>query len=103
MGQKINPLGFRGCTIRSHHPLWFSQPKNYSESLQEDQRIIHFIKNDIQKNTRISSGVEGIACIDIQKGIDLVIIYMDFKGNNRKLALRNLTIIDESAKKILIL
>nr|YP_010126850.1 ribosomal protein S3 [Clerodendrum japonicum]YP_010744214.1 ribosomal protein S3 [Clerodendrum paniculatum]QPO06324.1 ribosomal protein S3 [Clerodendrum japonicum]QQY84703.1 ribosomal protein S3 [Clerodendrum japonicum]UPW99815.1 ribosomal protein S3 [Clerodendrum japonicum]WET56647.1 ribosomal protein S3 [Clerodendrum paniculatum] len=80
MGQKINPLGFRLGTTQSHHSLWFAQPKNYSEGLQEDQKIRDFIKNYIQKNIRISSGAEGIACIEIQKRIDLiqVIIFMGF-------------------------
>lgn len=80
MGQKINPLGFRLGTTQSHHSLWFAQPKNYSEGLQEDKKIRDCIKNYVQKNTRISSGVEGIARIEIQKRIDLiqVIIYMGF-------------------------
>nr|YP_010177007.1 ribosomal protein S3 [Wikstroemia canescens]YP_010177185.1 ribosomal protein S3 [Wikstroemia alternifolia]QSQ86693.1 ribosomal protein S3 [Wikstroemia canescens]QSQ86871.1 ribosomal protein S3 [Wikstroemia alternifolia] len=80
MGQKINPLGFRLGTTQSHHSLWFAQPKNYSEGLQEDKKIRDCIKTYVQKNTRISSGVEGIARIEIQKRIDLiqVIIYMGF-------------------------
>nr|QGA86489.1 ribosomal protein S3 [Duparquetia orchidacea] len=80
MGQKINPLGFRLGRTQSHHSLWFAQPKNYSESLQEDQKIRDCIKNYVQKNMRISSGVEGIARINIKKRIDLiqVIIYMGF-------------------------
>nr|YP_009163518.1 ribosomal protein S3 [Eugenia uniflora]AKU71515.1 ribosomal protein S3 [Eugenia uniflora] len=80
MGQKINPLGFRLGTTQGHHSIWFAQPKNYSEGLQEDQKIRNSIKNYIQKNMRISSGVEGIACIEIRKRIDLiqVIIYMGF-------------------------
>ena len=80
MGQKINPLGFRLGTTQGHHSLWFSQPKNYSESLQEDQKIRNFIKNYVQKNMITSSGVQGLARIDIQKGIDLikVIIFMGF-------------------------
>nr|YP_009409930.1 ribosomal protein S3 [Cressa cretica]ASJ65069.1 ribosomal protein S3 [Cressa cretica] len=80
MGQKINPLGFRLGTTQSSHSLWFSKPKNYSESLQEDQKIRDFIKNYVRKNMIISSGVAGIARIDIQKRIDLiqVIIFMGF-------------------------
>lgn len=80
MGQKINPLGFRLGTTQSHHSLWFAQPKNYSEGLQEDQKIRNCIKNYVQKNMRIYSGVEGIAQIEIQKRIDLiqVIIYIGF-------------------------
>nr|QWK48249.1 ribosomal protein S3 [Ulmus alata] len=81
MGQKINPLGFRLGTTQGHHSLWFTQPKNYSEDLQEDQQIRNGIKNYVQKNMKISSSVEGIACIQIQKRIDLiqVIIYMGFQ------------------------
>nr|WAL33499.1 ribosomal protein S3 [Hippophae rhamnoides]WAL33585.1 ribosomal protein S3 [Hippophae rhamnoides]WAL33671.1 ribosomal protein S3 [Hippophae rhamnoides]WAL33757.1 ribosomal protein S3 [Hippophae rhamnoides]WAL33843.1 ribosomal protein S3 [Hippophae rhamnoides] len=80
MGQKINPLGFRLGTTQSHHSIWFAQAKNYSEDLQEDQKIRNCIKNYVQKNTKISSNVEGVACIKIQKRIDLiqVIIYMGF-------------------------
>nr|YP_010284064.1 ribosomal protein S3 [Teucrium fruticans]UKO32822.1 ribosomal protein S3 [Teucrium fruticans] len=78
MGQKINPLGFRLGITQSHHSLWFAQPKNYSEGLQEDQKIRDFIKNYV--HMRISSGAEGIARIEIQKRIDLiqVIIFMGF-------------------------
>nr|YP_009312740.1 ribosomal protein S3 [Ranunculus occidentalis]AOV63617.1 ribosomal protein S3 [Ranunculus occidentalis] len=80
MGQKINPLGFRLGTTQSHHSVWFAQPKSYSEGLQEDKKIKDCIKNYVQKNRKISSGVEGIARIKIKKRIDLiqVIIYMGF-------------------------
>nr|YP_011010875.1 ribosomal protein S3 [Fagus orientalis]WPW48469.1 ribosomal protein S3 [Fagus orientalis]WPW48551.1 ribosomal protein S3 [Fagus orientalis] len=94
MGQKINPLGFRLGATQGHHSLWFAQPQKYSEGLQEDQKIRDCIKNYVQKNIKISSGVEGIACIEIQKRIDLiqVIIYMGFpkfliegKGSPRRI------------------
>nr|YP_009572478.1 ribosomal protein S3 [Nyctaginia capitata]YP_009776945.1 ribosomal protein S3 [Boerhavia diffusa]QBE87442.1 ribosomal protein S3 [Nyctaginia capitata]QJA27598.1 ribosomal protein S3 [Boerhavia diffusa] len=80
MGQKINPLGFRLGTTQDHYSLWFAQPKNYSEGLQEDQKIRDCIKNYVQKNTKTSLSVEGIAHIEIQKRIDLIqiIIYMGF-------------------------
>nr|WIL97670.1 ribosomal protein S3 [Flueggea virosa] len=80
MGQKINPLGFRLGTTQGHHSLWFAQPKNFSEGLQEDQKIRNCITNYVQKNIKISSGVEGIARIEIQKRIDVIqiIIYMGF-------------------------
>nr|QPZ50830.1 ribosomal protein S3 [Primula merrilliana]USG57481.1 ribosomal protein S3 [Primula wannanensis] len=80
MGQKINPLGFRLGTTQRHHSVWFSQPKNYSEGLDEDKKIRDYIKNYVQNNMRISSGIEGIARIEIQKRIDLiqVRIYMGF-------------------------
>nr|YP_010931541.1 ribosomal protein S3 [Oenothera speciosa]WKN51333.1 ribosomal protein S3 [Oenothera speciosa] len=80
MGQKINPLGFRLGTTQSHHSIWFAQPKDYSDGLQEDQKIRDCIKNYIQKNMKISSGGEGLARIEIRKRIDLihVKIYMGF-------------------------
>nr|YP_010856333.1 ribosomal protein S3 [Phoenix pusilla]WGM67945.1 ribosomal protein S3 [Phoenix pusilla]WGM68030.1 ribosomal protein S3 [Phoenix pusilla] len=80
MGQKINPLGFRLGTTQSHRSFWFAQTKNYSVSLQEDEKIRNCIKNYVQKNRRISSGFEGIARIGIQKRIDLiqVIIHIGF-------------------------
>nr|YP_010465340.1 ribosomal protein S3 [Flemingia macrophylla]QYB17954.1 ribosomal protein S3 [Flemingia macrophylla]UUL95821.1 ribosomal protein S3 [Flemingia macrophylla] len=80
MGQKINPLGFRLGTTQNHDSVWFAQPKNYSANIQEDKKIRDFIKNYIQKNIRVSSGVEGIGQIKIKKRIDLiqVIIYMGF-------------------------
>jgi small subunit ribosomal protein S3 len=80
MGQKINPLGFRLGTTQGHHSRWFAQQKNYSEGLQEDKKIRDSIKNYVQKNMKIASGVEGIARIEIEKKIDLiqVIIYMGF-------------------------
>nr|YP_010514016.1 ribosomal protein S3 [Lespedeza virginica]UXL85587.1 ribosomal protein S3 [Lespedeza virginica] len=80
MGQKINPLGFRLGTTQSHDSLWFAQRRNYSENIQEDKKIRDCIQNYIQKNIKVSSGVEGIGQIKIQKRIDLiqVIIYMGF-------------------------
>nr|WNG72146.1 ribosomal protein S3 [Mammillaria elongata] len=85
MARKINPLGFRLGTTQEHYSLWFAQPKNYSEGLQEDQKIRNFIKNYlqknyVQKNRRTSEDVEGIARIEIKKRIDLieVIIHMGF-------------------------
>nr|YP_009164600.1 ribosomal protein S3 [Lathraea squamaria]AJD76833.1 ribosomal protein S3 [Lathraea squamaria] len=80
MGQKTNPLGFRLGITQSHHSFWFAKPKNYSEGLQEDQKIRNLITNYIQKNMGISFGAEGIARVEIQKKIDLiqVIIFMGF-------------------------
>nr|YP_009862021.1 ribosomal protein S3 [Viscum liquidambaricola]QKV09846.1 ribosomal protein S3 [Viscum liquidambaricola] len=80
MGQKINPLGFRLDINQDHHSVWFAQPNNYSEGLQEDKKIRDSIKS-IQKNMTIySSGIERIAHIKIKKRIDLiqVNIYMGF-------------------------
>ncbi|KAE9584859.1 30S ribosomal protein S3 [Lupinus albus] len=67
MGQKINPLGFRLGTTQSHDSCWFAQPTNYSNNLQEDKKIRDCITNYIEKNIKISFGVEGIARIKIQK------------------------------------
>nr|AVM83061.1 ribosomal protein S3 [Adenocalymma apurense] len=72
MGQKINPLGFRLGTTQSPHSLWFAEPKNYPEGLQEDQKIRDFIKTYVQKNMKISSVNEEILRIEIQKRIDLI-------------------------------
>nr|YP_009630724.1 ribosomal protein S3 [Eriocaulon buergerianum]QBS14214.1 ribosomal protein S3 [Eriocaulon buergerianum]UVH67929.1 ribosomal protein S3 [Eriocaulon australe] len=82
MGQKINPLGFRLGTTKSHHSFWFAQPKNYSASLQEDEKIRNCIKDYVQRNKRIASGFEGIGHIEIKKKIDLtqVIIYIGFQN-----------------------
>nr|YP_009436919.1 ribosomal protein S3 [Cyphia tortilis]ATG27294.1 ribosomal protein S3 [Cyphia tortilis] len=67
MGQKINPLGFRLGTTQSHHSRWFAQPKNYSQNLQEDEKLRDYIKNYVQKKFKISSIVEGITRIEIKK------------------------------------
>nr|YP_009265391.1 ribosomal protein S3 [Moquilea minutiflora]ANJ19689.1 ribosomal protein S3 [Moquilea minutiflora] len=92
MGQKINPLGFRLGTIQEHHSIWFAQPKNYSEGLQEDQRIRNYITKYVKKNIKNSSSIEGISRIEIQKQIDIiqVIIYMGFpklliEGRSKKI------------------
>nr|YP_009770290.1 ribosomal protein S3 [Zapoteca portoricensis]QIT00992.1 ribosomal protein S3 [Zapoteca portoricensis] len=94
MGQKINPLGFRLGTTQSHHSLWFAQPKNYSESLQEDQKIRNCIQNYVQKNMKISSAIEGIARIKIQKTIDLIQVII-YTGSPRLLFL-----IEDKSRKI---
>nr|WFG51637.1 ribosomal protein S3 [Astragalus sp. Ge130187] len=92
MGQKIHPLGFRLGTTQSHDSIWFAQPKDYSENLKEDKIIRDCIQNYIKKTIKISSGVEGIGRIKIQKRIDLiqVIIYMVvpkllIEGNPRRI------------------
>nr|WVK97342.1 ribosomal protein S3 [Erodium stephanianum] len=79
MGQKINPLGFRLGTTQNHHSIWFEQPKNYCEGLQEDKKIRDCIKNYID-NHRDSPLKDFISRIQIEKGTDgvKVIIYMGF-------------------------
>ncbi|KAM0007590.1 putative K domain superfamily, prokaryotic type, K domain-like, alpha/beta protein [Helianthus debilis subsp. tardiflorus] len=52
-GTKINPIGFRLGTTQGQHFLWFAQPKNYSEGLQEDQKIRNYIKNYVKKYENI--------------------------------------------------
>ncbi|TFH84705.1 30S ribosomal protein S3, partial [Billgrantia azerbaijanica] len=54
--------------------------KTIARVYKKIKKIRNFIKNYIKKNSRISSGVEGIARIEIQKRIDLiqVIIYIGF-------------------------
>nr|YP_009501437.1 ribosomal protein S3 [Passiflora pittieri]AXB38004.1 ribosomal protein S3 [Passiflora pittieri] len=80
MAQKINPLGFRLGTTQNHHSIWFEQPKNYSQGLQEDKRIRNSIQNYVKKNIKIPSGVVGISRIEIEKKIDAirVRIYLGF-------------------------
>lgn len=92
MGQKVNPLVLRLGTTQSYHSLWFEQPKDYSKGLQEDKKIRNYIKNYVQKKIRISSDIEGIACIKIQKGIDeiQVIIYMGFQKLLKSLKIEEL-------------
>ncbi|CAI0626648.1 unnamed protein product, partial [Linum tenue] len=54
--------------------------KNYSEGLQEDQKIRNCIKNYVQKNMKFCSAIEGISRIEIQKriGVIQIIIYIRF-------------------------
>ncbi|PIN22608.1 hypothetical protein CDL12_04676 [Handroanthus impetiginosus] len=59
-------------TTQSHHSVWFAQPKNYFECLQEDKKIRDFIKTYLQQDMRIFSSTEGIAHIEIQKRINLI-------------------------------
>ena len=72
MGQKINPLGFRLGVTQKHHSYWFAQPKNYSELLQEDQKMRYCIENYVYKNIRNSSNYGGIARIEIKRKTDLI-------------------------------
>nr|YP_009970891.1 ribosomal protein S3 [Passiflora costaricensis]QNE88509.1 ribosomal protein S3 [Passiflora costaricensis] len=99
MAQKINPLGFRVGTTQNHHSLWFEQPKNYSQGLQEDKRIRNCIQNYVQKNIKFPSGIEGISRIEIQKGTDLieVIIVIGFL----KLEKRQSKKIEELQKEVI--
>nr|QKQ14676.1 ribosomal protein S3 [Zygnema circumcarinatum] len=72
MGQKIHPLGFRLGVTQEHHSTWFAPLNNYSELLQEDERIRNCIQQFIRKYVRNSSRSAGIARVQIQKKTDLV-------------------------------
>ena len=72
MGQKIHPLGFRLGISQEHRSIWFAQPNNYSELLQEDERIRNCIKQYVRKHVRSSFKYGGIARVDIQRKTDLV-------------------------------
>nr|YP_009340538.1 ribosomal protein S3 [Porterella carnosula]APQ40110.1 ribosomal protein S3 [Porterella carnosula] len=76
MGQKINPLGFRLGTTQKHYSLWFAQPKQYSENLQEDAKIRDYIKNYLEKKRKIYPFLEKIPRIEIQKQIDVLKIQL---------------------------
>ena len=54
------------------HSIWFAQPKNYSENIQEDKKNTRLYPKLYKKNIRISPGVEGIGQIKIQTRIDLI-------------------------------
>nr|AMM04624.1 ribosomal protein S3 [Monotropa hypopitys] len=101
MGQKINPLGFRLGTTQNHYSLWFAHPKDYSEGLEEDKKIRDFIqnyvkkiKNNVKNNMRVLSSLSGIACIEIQKRIDLiqVRIYIGFQKLLKENSIKELQI-----------
>ncbi|KAK3015973.1 hypothetical protein RJ639_007261 [Escallonia herrerae] len=59
---------------------WYNPKSSFPLVSRKIKKRRDFIKNYVQKNMRISSGVEGIARREIQKRIDLVqvIIYMGF-------------------------
>nr|YP_010392158.1 ribosomal protein S3 [Wahlenbergia marginata]UPX07767.1 ribosomal protein S3 [Wahlenbergia marginata] len=69
MGQKINPLGFRLGTTQSHHSLWFAEPKNYCQELQEDEKIRYYIKHYVEKN--MTRSVLALIHIEIRKEVDV--------------------------------
>nr|YP_009671091.1 ribosomal protein S3 [Passiflora tetrandra]QCX30352.1 ribosomal protein S3 [Passiflora tetrandra] len=100
MAQKINPLGFRLGTTQNHHSLWFAQPKNYSQGLQEDKKIRNSIQNYVQKNIKIPSGVAGISRIEIQKGIDVIQVRI-YLGFQKLLIERNPKRIEELQMKVI--
>jgi small subunit ribosomal protein S3 len=39
VGQKTHPLGFRLVTVQDHRSIWFSNFNNYSNLLEEDDKI----------------------------------------------------------------
>nr|YP_005352989.1 ribosomal protein S3 [Mankyua chejuensis]ADZ48021.1 ribosomal protein S3 [Mankyua chejuensis]AJJ48652.1 ribosomal protein S3 [Mankyua chejuensis] len=72
MGQKIHPLGFRLGTTQNHCSHWFARPKDYSKSIEEDQKIRDCINKYIRDNMRDSLDYGGIARIEIKRKTDLV-------------------------------
>lgn len=54
MGQKTHPLGFRIGITEDHRSAWFANPKNYSQSLEEDYKIRYFIEQKLP-NANISN------------------------------------------------
>lgn len=45
MGQKVNPNGFRLCTLNTWDSLWFAVGRDYVRKLREDIRIRGIIKS----------------------------------------------------------
>lgn len=74
MGQKINPLGFRLGITKNHHSHWFAKPKNYSEFLQDDGKVRNCIDNYVQRHIKNSSNYGGIARVEIQRKLDLLLV-----------------------------
>lgn len=72
MGQKIHPLGFRLGVTQEHLSNWFAQSKNYSNFLQEDEKVRNCIKEYVRKYVRSTSNYGGIAKVKIQRKTDLV-------------------------------
>nr|YP_009033728.1 ribosomal protein S3 [Roya anglica]YP_009256890.1 ribosomal protein S3 [Roya obtusa]AHZ11111.1 ribosomal protein S3 [Roya anglica]ANI25985.1 ribosomal protein S3 [Roya obtusa] len=70
MGQKIHPLGLRLGISQSHWSNWFAQPHQYSEFLQEDEKMRSCIKEYVRKYVRTVSSYGGIARIEIQRKTD---------------------------------
>nr|YP_010286651.1 ribosomal protein S3 [Bauhinia purpurea]QKV48530.1 ribosomal protein S3 [Bauhinia blakeana]UKT60573.1 ribosomal protein S3 [Bauhinia purpurea] len=90
MGQRIDPLVLRLGTTQSHYSIWFAQPKDYPESLQEDKKIRDCIEDFLQRTMKSPFG-SGIARIKLEKrsGLIDVIIYMGFpkliEGKTRRI------------------
>ena len=72
MGQKIHPLGFRLGVTQEHLSNWFAQSKNYSNFLQEDEKVRNCIKEYVRKYVRSTSNYGGIAKVKIQRKTDLL-------------------------------
>ena len=67
MGQKIHPLGFRLGVTQSHLSNWCIQPNQYSELLQEDEKLRSCIKVYVRKHVRTAENYGGIDRIEIQR------------------------------------
>lgn len=64
MGQKTHPLCFRIGITQQHKSVWFANSKNYAALLEEDYKIRHYIKKQLQNS--------GIASIQIYKKVDQI-------------------------------
>lgn len=64
MGQKTHPLCFRIGITQQHKSVWFANSKNYAVLLEEDYKIRHYIKKQLQN--------AGIASIQIYKKVDQI-------------------------------
>jgi small subunit ribosomal protein S3 len=67
MGQKIHPLGFRLGVTQSHLSNWYVQPKQYSDLLQEDEKLRICIREYVRKYVRTPENYGGIDRIEIQR------------------------------------
>ncbi len=69
MGQKIHPLGFRLGITQKHRSQWFSKPKNYSYSLQED----HLIRNFLSEQLKVG-GDAGLSKVILSRRADRFLV-----------------------------
>ncbi|MGH7487725.1 MAG: 30S ribosomal protein S3 [Terriglobales bacterium] len=64
MGQKVNPNGFRLGIHRGWHSNWFVQKRDVAPLVEEDQRIRHYLKKELQN--------AGVSQIDISRKADQI-------------------------------
>lgn len=66
MGQKVSPNGFRLGIHRGWHSNWFVQKRDVAALVEEDHRIRHFLKKELQN--------AGVSNIDISRKADQISI-----------------------------